>query len=65
MSINDEWTNRMEFSHTMEYDSSTKEWGRIHIVDERQEHIQQRKPDTEDYLLYDFVHMNCADKVNL
>ena len=50
----------------MEYYSSIKRnevW--IHIVDERQKHLKQGKPDTDDYLLYDFVYMNCADKANL
>lgn len=37
----------------------------MRTVDERQKHLKQGKPDTDDYLLYDFVfYMNCADKAN-
>lgn len=60
------WMDKVQFIQTMEYESPIKmNEVQMHIADERQKRIKQGKPDTEGYLLYDFVYRNCADKVNL
>ena len=67
MSTN-QWMNKMLYIHTMEYCVGIKrdEADSCYNMDEPWKYYtKEKKPDTKDYMMHNYIYMKCPEQANL